>query len=40
MAGNISYDPSGTFTLDTRNGESDAQTFFRAKARPGKLRGR
>ena len=31
MAGNISYDPSGTFTL--AGGES--QTFFRAETRPG-----
>ena len=31
MAGNISYDPSGTFTL----GPGEEQKFFRAETRPG-----
>lgn len=30
MGGNLSYDPSGTFTLTARKGQTDEQTFFRA----------
>jgi uncharacterized repeat protein (TIGR01451 family) len=30
MGGNISYDPSGTFSLNVSNGQPASQTFFRA----------
>lgn len=30
MGGNISYDPSGTFSLNVNNGQPASQTFFRA----------
>ena len=30
MGGNISYDPSGTFSLHVSNGQAASQTFFRA----------
>ena len=30
MGGNISYDPSGTFSLHVNNGQPASQTFFRA----------
>ena len=30
MGGNVSYDPSGTFSLDVRNGQPAQETFFRA----------
>jgi uncharacterized repeat protein (TIGR01451 family) len=30
MGGNVSYDPSGTFSLNVNNGQPASQTFFRA----------
>src|SRR5262249_35166426 len=37
MGGNVSYEPSGTFSLDVRNGQPAEQTFYRAATTGGRL---